>query len=209
MDHVDKVLSTVSTSDKYSAPIQVACGIAKKALNRYYSYTDMSATYRIAMSKSWCIVPRRRALNVLLTTADVHSPAVLHPSHKLHYFKKMRWPDAWRTTAKNLFVAKYLESYEGRFMPDDDDDDDEGSGKDVADDDNIRAVRRSGSWSVGTSSGRSSRALGGDDDEDLSSSNEEDSPSISSDVSMLCPCYHGITHSFHSRMRTSSTPSPQ
>ena len=96
----------------------------------------------------------------------------------------MRWPDAWRTTAKELFVTKYMEGYEGRFTPDDDKNDDEDSGEEVAaDDDHTRAVRRSGSWSVGTSSGRSSHALGGDDDEDLPSSNEDDSQSISSDVS--------------------------
>lgn len=50
MDHINKVLSTVSTSANYAEPIQVACRITKKALNRYYSYTDMSSTYRIAMS---------------------------------------------------------------------------------------------------------------------------------------------------------------
>lgn len=52
MDHLDKVLATASISPKYAEPVRVACGIAKKALNRYYSYTDMSSTYRIAMSTS-------------------------------------------------------------------------------------------------------------------------------------------------------------
>ena len=53
MDHIDKVLTNASLSSKYVKLIRVACGLAKKALNKYYSYTDMSDTYRIAISESF------------------------------------------------------------------------------------------------------------------------------------------------------------
>ncbi|KAI0745593.1 hypothetical protein C8Q76DRAFT_604778, partial [Earliella scabrosa] len=70
IDQVDRHLSTVSTlHHKYDNAIRVACALAKATLNKYYSYTDFSITYRIA--------------------------TILHPRHKLEYFKRMRWPEAW------------------------------------------------------------------------------------------------------------------
>ena len=51
MDHIDKVLTNTSFSTKYTKALRVACGLAKKSLNKYYAYTDMSDTYRIAMSE--------------------------------------------------------------------------------------------------------------------------------------------------------------
>ena len=51
MDHIDKVLTNASRSSKYVKALRVACGLAKKALDKYYAYTDMSDTYRIAMSE--------------------------------------------------------------------------------------------------------------------------------------------------------------
>ncbi|KAI1789296.1 hypothetical protein LXA43DRAFT_893091 [Ganoderma leucocontextum] len=155
MDHVDKVLSTVSASAKYSEPIQVACGIAKKALNRYYSYTDMSAMYRIAM--------------------------ILHPSHKLHYFKKMRWPEAWRTTAKELLVEKYKHSYEGRYADEDEEDDDDNIGDTRT---ASRSSRRSSwaSFDEDDDGGPSPSELNDDDDGDggAQTDSSEVSPRLSS-----------------------------
>ena len=109
MDHINKVLSTISMSTKFSKPIQVACGITKKALKCYYSYTDMSATYHITMSKFcvFCVLPPANVLTFVLL--------VLHPSHKVHYFK-MCWPEAWYTTAKELLIKKYRGSYKGCYV---------------------------------------------------------------------------------------------
>ncbi len=35
--------------EKYDSAIRVACGLGKKTLNKYYSLTDASVNYRIAM----------------------------------------------------------------------------------------------------------------------------------------------------------------
>jgi hypothetical protein len=51
MDHIDKYLATASTDDKYLPSIQAALAIGKRLLNKYYSATDKSEVYRIAMSK--------------------------------------------------------------------------------------------------------------------------------------------------------------
>ena len=52
MDHLNKFLTTSAQSRKLDSAIRVACKLAKKTLNTYYSHTDMSKTYRIAMGMS-------------------------------------------------------------------------------------------------------------------------------------------------------------
>ncbi|KAM6490966.1 hypothetical protein JOM56_013586 [Amanita muscaria] len=51
MDHLDEALTTNTINANISDPIQAALLIRKKTLNRYYSKTDLSGVYRIAMSK--------------------------------------------------------------------------------------------------------------------------------------------------------------
>ncbi|KAG1861980.1 hypothetical protein C8R48DRAFT_604092 [Suillus tomentosus] len=61
MDHVDNMLMSYSRNKRYMPSIHSAVQLAKNTLNRYYELTDKSLTYRISM--------------------------VLHPQHKLTYFK--------------------------------------------------------------------------------------------------------------------------
>ncbi|KAG1904131.1 uncharacterized protein F5891DRAFT_977614 [Suillus fuscotomentosus] len=61
--------------------IHVAAGLAKKTLNRYYELTDSSEVYRIAM--------------------------ILHPRHKLAYFKRANWEQQWIDTAETLVRNAY------------------------------------------------------------------------------------------------------
>ncbi|KAF8421126.1 hypothetical protein L210DRAFT_3344234, partial [Boletus edulis BED1] len=61
MDLIDEKLTTYSLDHKYSPAIRAAISLAKQTLNRYYQLTDNSEVYRITM--------------------------VLHPRHKLSYFK--------------------------------------------------------------------------------------------------------------------------
>lgn len=52
MDRIDSHLATVSVNeDKYAGAIRGTCKLAKKHLNVYYSLTDLSSTYRIAMGE--------------------------------------------------------------------------------------------------------------------------------------------------------------
>lgn len=50
MDRIDEVLATGAVNSQYSVSIQAALAMGKKMLNRYYSKTDYSEVYRIAMS---------------------------------------------------------------------------------------------------------------------------------------------------------------
>ena len=51
MDKCDKFLTDCSRNEKLDPAIRVACNIAKGTLNCYYSLTDTSKVYRIAMGK--------------------------------------------------------------------------------------------------------------------------------------------------------------
>ena len=52
MDRIDEVLATSAFDSQFSTSIQASLAMGKKTLNRYYSKTDYSEVYRIAMSKS-------------------------------------------------------------------------------------------------------------------------------------------------------------
>nr|VWO98079.1 Uncharacterized protein [Ganoderma boninense] len=91
MDHVEETLTGVMHGTKYDNAICVACRLAKKVLNNYYSLTDALATYRIAM--------------------------VMHPRYKLEYFEKLKWTCEWQDTARELVEAEYANCYTGRFNP--------------------------------------------------------------------------------------------
>ena len=51
MDHINKVFTTCSLDPTYSPPIHEGLGMAKKTLNHYYSRTDDSHLYCIAIGK--------------------------------------------------------------------------------------------------------------------------------------------------------------
>ncbi|KAG2085773.1 uncharacterized protein F5147DRAFT_588812 [Suillus discolor] len=77
MDHIDNVFTNCTIKNENLDPaIRSALGLAKRTLNHYYSCTDSSVVYRIAM--------------------------VLHPRHKLSYFKAAGWQDDWIHTAEQL-----------------------------------------------------------------------------------------------------------
>lgn len=51
MDVVDETLTNASINMEYQLAIRAAANLAKKTINRYYSKTDLSETYQIAMRK--------------------------------------------------------------------------------------------------------------------------------------------------------------
>jgi len=57
MDHIDEVLATQSQDPSFEPCIRAALGIAKKTLNSYYTKTDQSDVYRIAMGKFQYDIP--------------------------------------------------------------------------------------------------------------------------------------------------------
>ncbi|PLW07450.1 hypothetical protein PCASD_24781 [Puccinia coronata f. sp. avenae] len=83
IDQITAGLSAVIANDdgKYPPALQNACHVGLWITNKYYSLTDCSPIYRIAM--------------------------VLHPSFKDEYFNLAKWPQAWINKAINLTREMY------------------------------------------------------------------------------------------------------
>jgi hypothetical protein len=79
MDHIEDVLSTNATSARYSRSIKSALSIGRRTLNKYYSKTDFSEAYRIAMGMFYI------ALINLITDLVVCS---LTPALQAHLFPR-------------------------------------------------------------------------------------------------------------------------
>jgi hypothetical protein len=84
---IDRLTDSLNnTNDRaYHPSIIAAMKLARKKMDRYYSLTDTSSTYRIAM--------------------------ILHPGMKTEYFKQQEWPDAWIATAEALVRDEYTSVY--------------------------------------------------------------------------------------------------
>jgi hypothetical protein len=75
-----------TTKQRYHPAIVAAMKLAQKKMDRYYSLTDSSAIYRIAM--------------------------VLHPGMKLKYFKQREWEEEWVEQAENMVCEEFISVYE-------------------------------------------------------------------------------------------------
>ncbi|KAE9386310.1 hypothetical protein BT96DRAFT_744661, partial [Gymnopus androsaceus JB14] len=70
MDAIDEAFATgIIEQKELCTPLCYALSVGKKTLNKYYSLSDDSHIYRIAM--------------------------VLHPSFKLSYFRQLNWQEQW------------------------------------------------------------------------------------------------------------------
>jgi hypothetical protein len=72
----------------YHPGITAGLKLAKKKMNRYYSFTDSSRVYRIAM--------------------------VLHPGMKLEYFRQHEWEEEWIEEAESLARKEFSSNYENK-----------------------------------------------------------------------------------------------
>ena len=98
MNHVDEQLTLFSRDRKYHPSIHAAVLLAKKTLNHYYGLTDSSEVYRIAMGM---------LLFILIISDLTSSITVLHPCHKLTYFKNAGWELEWINTAETLVREEF------------------------------------------------------------------------------------------------------
>jgi hypothetical protein len=103
MDHIDEYMATASQNLDYSEATRAALALGKRTLNRYYDKTDHSEVYRIAMGT---LLPFFHKF-----FRAYYSYSVLHPRHKLNYFKKAGWDDAWIETAHGIVRAEFDQTY--------------------------------------------------------------------------------------------------
>ena len=105
MDHIDeKLTSDAVNHTKYEPSIRASLSLAKKTLNRYYDLTDASEVYRIAMGMLF------KLCHLIMNIYEVFNP-VLHPRHKLSYFKQAGWLADWINTAEDIVHTEFNRSY--------------------------------------------------------------------------------------------------
>ena len=89
----------------YHLSILISMKLAQKKMNQYYSKTDLSSVYRIAMGD-------------VMVLASWHwltiSGAVLHPGLKLEYFRQHEWDEEWIDMAENLVREEYAVNYQNK-----------------------------------------------------------------------------------------------
>ena len=89
MDRIDSLLND-NTTEPLSSSVKHALVFARNSINKYYSKTDLSNVYRIAM--------------------------VLHPQLKLKYFQQHGWTQEWMRTAETL-VREEFAKYDAPSAP--------------------------------------------------------------------------------------------
>jgi hypothetical protein len=104
MDYINDRLSAQANDHLLSPAIRASLGLGKKTLNRYYSLTDSSEVYRIAMGAY-------SGLRFSYMDSNNFLGTVLHPRHKLSYFKSAKWEQEWIDTAEELVHDEFERSY--------------------------------------------------------------------------------------------------
>ena len=120
MDHINKKLTSDSINHtKYEVSIRASLNLTKKTLNRYYNMTDSSEVYRIAMGMFLILVL------YMFYRYLFYCNIVLHPRHKLSYFKQAGWPTEWINTAEDIVRTKFNRSYAVNNDTEDENDDED------------------------------------------------------------------------------------
>ena len=85
MDVINKFLNILfDLPQKYSVAICTALTIGKRTLSKYYNKTGESEVYHIAISMLLLFYVHHMFLIAII---------VLHPCHKLEYFRKNNWDE--------------------------------------------------------------------------------------------------------------------
>jgi hypothetical protein len=103
MDRIDTMLSS-SGRTPLAPGVKHALTFARQSMDKYYSKTNLSNVYRIAMGMFIA-----RICSILTDKAIVHT--VLHPQLKLKYFQQHGWEKDWVKTAEGIIrdeFSKYL-----------------------------------------------------------------------------------------------------
>ena len=96
MDQIDAMLKD-SVLEPLSPSVKHVLSFACKLMDKYYSKTDLSNVYRIAMDTSSAVSHSSWLI--------IHS--VLHPQLKLKYFQQHGWLKHWVSTMENIVREEF------------------------------------------------------------------------------------------------------
>lgn len=103
MYYLDQQLTTSALDTWYSKLIKASITLGKKTLNWYYDMTDHLEIYHIAMGQ-WIYF-------VLIPSYVLNPFTVLHPHHKLKYFRRAGWKDDWILMVQKIIHKVFEHSY--------------------------------------------------------------------------------------------------
>jgi len=111
IDYIDETFTnSMLSKGRLDPAIQAAIELAKKTLNWYYSLTDCSGLYCIAMGNYF-------SLYLMDFDDSLTISIVLHPHHKLEYFKLAGWEVEWIATTHQLVRDSFDESHATHYVP--------------------------------------------------------------------------------------------
>ena len=99
MDCIGALLSNAPV-EPLSPSVKHALRFARKSINKYYSKTNLSNVYCIAMSEFLDIL--------LLHLLTLFNFSVLHPQLKPKYFQQRNWQKDWIDTAETIVRDEYV-----------------------------------------------------------------------------------------------------
>ncbi|KIJ35363.1 hypothetical protein M422DRAFT_180814, partial [Sphaerobolus stellatus SS14] len=85
IDMIRTALENITSNDKLMFVVRHAARNGFQIIDKYYSLTDNSEMYRVAM--------------------------IMHPSYKTAYFDKMKWEATWKTTAVDIVRRIWRDRY--------------------------------------------------------------------------------------------------
>ena len=103
MDHIDTHLATAAIENKYPLAIKAALAIGKKLS------TIITTKLTIQKFSELLWVRYSSYLKILLNLSYLF--LVLHPRHKVEYFKNANWSDEWIEEATQIVRDKFELSY--------------------------------------------------------------------------------------------------
>ncbi|WVF70526.1 hypothetical protein IAT40_005316 [Kwoniella sp. CBS 6097] len=86
LDEVTKQLDKILLDEKVPVMVRVGCCVGKNLANKYYSRSDESIIYRLAI--------------------------LLHPSMRMRYLTSQKWLEDWKQTARDLLHGLYESQYQ-------------------------------------------------------------------------------------------------
>ena len=104
MDHIDECLMTDTCNPRFNCAICASLGVVRKTLNRYYTLTYMSEVCQITMGM---LAPPSLLFSAYILTNFFAPHIVLHPRHKLTYFKNAQWEEERMDTASEIVQVEY------------------------------------------------------------------------------------------------------
>ena len=113
MDKMHAELTAATENVEYSPALQAALSLGKNLLDKYYSLTDDSEVYRIAMGMYIIFIVDEFWLLLIYNYIYL----VLHPKHKLKYFEKQNWDEDWIKTAEDIVREEFRRNYEEYIPP--------------------------------------------------------------------------------------------